>query len=97
MENWNEWSWLAIPATAWAFAWMLRGASQSAHGPTVRRESPTSTWTLRHEETRPATEAEQAKMPCACDGTCRGTGSLAPGWVCRLAAAPQGPKGNDNG
>ena len=30
MEAWNEWSWLAIPTTAWAAAWWLRGLAGCA-------------------------------------------------------------------
>jgi len=50
MDNWNEWSWLAIPATAWAFAWLLRGA---AGGGEPRAPRVGSTWTITKTEHKP--------------------------------------------
>lgn len=40
MDDWNAWSWLAIPATAWAFAHMMRGLSGYQPAPRLRQGPP---------------------------------------------------------
>ena len=64
MDNWNEWSWLAIPPSLWAIAWMFRGIAQHDPQPFRRwRGAPVWKTETRTEKPTASTQKGDGETP----------------------------------